>query len=296
MASATAVEVACPLCGSTSSGVRFPAGVAQVHQIVQCRDCQMMYANPRVGVDEHVDIATYDPDYVLTHSDRRLEKEALQVRDTRNTRKILAERYPKRGKLLEVGAGFGFLLQAFKEDGWSVLGVEPNRAGAVYAKEKFDIEILPAILEESGLPAETFDVVLMLHVIEHVPSPLDTLRTIHNVLKPGGMLVMETPRYDTLTFKLLGKRERSVSCDGHIHFFTSTTLRAMAERAGFAVARNDYVGRSLSLDRLAWNLGVMLKSRGVANVLGKASSTLHLNKGWVHLNARDMQRMYLVRT
>ena len=46
--------------------------------------------------------------------------------------------------------------------------------------------------------------VVFIHVIEHVPDPLETLRSIYRVLKPGGHLVIETPRYDSLMFKLLG--------------------------------------------------------------------------------------------
>ena len=65
----------------------------------------------------------------------------------------------------------------------------------------------------------------MLHVIEHVPDPVGTLREIWRILKPGGHLILETPRYDTAMFWLLGRRERSLSCDGHIFFFTNESLR-----------------------------------------------------------------------
>jgi len=55
------------------------------------------------------------------------------------------------------------------------------------------------------------------------------------MLRPGGILVVETPRYDTLTFKLLGHRERSVLCEGHVYFFTTSTLEPIAQKVGFSV-------------------------------------------------------------
>ena len=91
----------------------------------------------------------------------------------------------------------------------------------------------------------------MLHVIEHLPDPLATLREINRVLKPRGYLVLETPRYDSLMYKVLGRRERSLRCDGHIYFYTTDTLRRTYEAANFELVQLDYVGRSLTFDRLS---------------------------------------------
>jgi len=66
--------------------------------------------------------------------------------------------------------------------------------------------------------------------------------------------VLETPRYDTLMLKLLGRRERSLSCDGHIFFFTIDSLRRLYEIAGFELERLDYPPRSLTLDRWSTTL------------------------------------------
>jgi len=134
---------------------------------------------------------------------------------------------------------------------------------------------------------------LMMHVIEHVPDPLDTLKEILRVLRPGGVLVMETPCYDTLMFKLLGRRERSLSCEGHIYFFTAPTLKALSEKAGFRLIRTDRVGRSLTLSRLLYNLGVVSKSRRVQRALEWMSTKLGLDRLSMTLNLRDMQRLYL---
>ena len=64
----------------------------------------------------------------------------------------------------------------------------------------------------------------------------------------------------TLMFKLLGRRERSLNSEGHIYFFTTPTLQNLCKAAGFRLVELDYVGRSLTLDRLMWNMGVISKS------------------------------------
>lgn len=290
-------SIVCNLCGADDYLVRFEAGVAQAARIVECRRCSLMYANPRAAEPDHALVAEYDPGFTEAHlvENQRLSKEALQVRDYASTRALLRQRFPDRGKLLEVGSGLGFLLDYFRKDGWEVMGVEPNEGLNRYARKSLNLDVLPVILPEAKFSDASFDVVLMMHVIEHVPDPTDTLREIHRVLKPGGMLVMETPRYDTLMFKLLGARERSLSCEGHIYFFTSRTLDEIARKTGYRVERSDKVGRSFNLGRLAYNLGVITRSKALANAFHSTVRTLGLENAAMTLNVRDMERMYLVK-
>jgi SAM-dependent methyltransferase len=289
-----ATSVPCNLCGVDEADTLFEAGVAQLNRVVKCRRCGLMYSNPRIRPADQDLIKDYDPDLtkdVEAYDPIRFDKERMQVRDYDDTRKYLASIYPERGRLIELGCGMGFLLKAFSEDGWDGVGIEPDRGFCQFIEQNQGLKALPTILEDSGIPDGSVDVVVFLHVIEHLPDPLETLRTIYRVLKPGGHLVLETPRYDSLMFKLLRHRERSLNCNGHIYFFTTDSLRKLYEKAGFAHRRLRYVGRSLSLDRLAWNLGVMSKSRVVQRALGKASRALKLDKARLHLNMRDMQRV-----
>jgi SAM-dependent methyltransferase len=287
--------VPCNYCAVDDASVRFEAGEAQVSQIVQCNRCGLMYASPRVYVPDHVSIETYDPEYIIqqveTSGRLRLEKELLQVHDYARTRSLLGQLHPGRGSLVEVGCGLGMLLEEFRKDGWEVLGIEPNRGYCRLIEKDLGIRVIPTILESAGIPDASADVVVMLHVIEHVPDPLGTLQEIYRILKPGGHLVMETPRYDTVTFRLLGKRERSLNCCGHIYFFTTETLRRAYEKAGFRTVRCDYVGRSVTLERLMWNLGIISKSDSVQRGLSSLARKLRLNRVRLYVNMRDMQRV-----
>lgn len=287
-------HVRCNLCGADDADTLFEAGVAQHNRIVACRRCGLMYSDPRLSPADQELIAEYDPEITAKlegYDPGRFDKERVQIGDYADTLSYLAELYPQRGKLIELGCGAGFLLAAFAESGWNVTGIEPDRGFCEYIQKKRGLNAIPSILETAKIPDNAADVVVMLHVIEHVPDPLATLQHIHRVLRPGGHLVLETPRYDSLMFKLLGKRERSLSCDGHIYFFTTDSLKKLTEKAGFKSKQWRYVGRSLSLDRLMWNLGVMSKSKAIQKFLRHASSSLHLNKLHLTLNMRDMQRI-----
>jgi SAM-dependent methyltransferase len=290
------MDIACNLCGSGQYTVVFPEKRAQVHRIVRCTHCGLMFASPRQTSDID-EIESWIPEEVYQITKRqesdRIEKQTLQRRDYQTTRAYLAARHPGRGLLVEVGSSLGYLLDFFRQDKWTVLGVEPNGGFALYAERELAVKTLPTTLGGASLAPGSVDVVLMMHVIEHVPDPMVVMREVRDVMKPGGTFVLETPSYDSLAFSLLRHRERSVSCDGHIYFFTRATLEQLAVKAGFRVLRADYVGRSMTLARLLYNVGVMSKSRTIASGLRRLSQALRLNRVPLYLNARDMVRMYL---
>ena len=88
------------------------------------------------------DDPAWDP---VIRNPQRFEKEQLQTRDYDKTRALLNRLYPNRGHVLEIGSGFGSLLQTFRMDGWKVTGVEPDRNLARYTTAKLNIETINGI-------------------------------------------------------------------------------------------------------------------------------------------------------
>lgn len=274
----------------------FPKGYAQIHRIVRCRHCGLMYANPQEHVDcEHFPAQApqdlYDPE--LPAHRQYFQKQLTQLPDNERALRVLNRLCPNRGKLLEIGCFAGIFLNRIRQDGWDVTGLEPDLAIGAYARSKYGLNVLNGTLPSRSLGAASFDAAVLLHVIEHMPDPAANLREIRRLLRPGGVFVVETPRFNSLSFKILGRRERSIqNCAGHIYYFTEQTLRALLERNGFKVVLTERVGRTLTLDRFMYNLGLVTRSARLKQCFANTSRCLHLEKYRLYLNFRDMQRMY----
>jgi SAM-dependent methyltransferase len=251
-----------------------------------------MYANPQEAVDCNA-FEEYDKKAQSEESRQYFEKQRVQLPDNLRVLKRLNEIFPQRGKLLEIGSYLGIFLDKIRSEGWDTTGLEPFHTVAEYSRKTYGLNVIEKLLPDAHFPDASFDVVIMLHVIEHLPDPAEYIREIRRILRLGGGLVVETPRFDSLMFKIMGRRERSLSnCDGHIYFFTVPSLTALLEKNGFSIERVDLVGRTLTADRLLYNVGVMSRSAGVQNALASAGSALGLNKLKLHVNIRDMQRIY----
>jgi SAM-dependent methyltransferase len=284
----------CVFCGSNGREVVFRPGEAQVHGIVRCGSCGLMYAYP---LEERNEAHYVGPaDTPLDETDLSLRHALDKAPDYAGIPKRL-RRLGVRGRLLDVGCYVGAFLRIARDQGWEARGAELDGRAVAYARERFGLQVYHAPIErlaQSEQERGHFDAVTMLHVIEHVDDPRHFVEAARDLLRPGGMLVVETPTYDSLMFRLLGRRERSVSCDGHIFFFTPQTLGALIERAGLEVVRTEKVGRTVSVGRLLWNVGVMTKNPAIQRGLESLSQRRKLYDEGVrlHLNVRDMVRMY----
>jgi 2-polyprenyl-3-methyl-5-hydroxy-6-metoxy-1,4-benzoquinol methylase len=209
--------VRCNLCGADNYTVLFPKGAAQLHQIVRCNHCGLMYANPQESVDCDIYTADDRPETYEGESSQYFVKQHVQLPDQEEIIHVLNNLFPERGKVLEIGSYLGVFLNRIRADGWDVRGLELDPGPANYSRSKYGLEVIGEPLSNAGFSDDEFDAVVMLHVIEHVSNPVEILHEIHRILKTGGVLIVETPRFDSFMFKLLGRRERSITIPGHIY-------------------------------------------------------------------------------
>ncbi len=283
----------CNNCGAYERKTVFPPGVAQKHQIVCCLNCGLMYAYPKAAPNLATYVAAGETAEPLSLQNPEVMRSFDKLRDYEPIGLDLRRLMPTGNALLEVGCHAGVLLDRFRDQGWSVSGVEPDASAARFARSHYGLDVQASTLEDAGYERASFDAVVMLHVIEHLDDPAGTVAAAARVLRPHGWLVVETPVYDTLMYRLLGKRERSLSCDGHIVFYTGRTLTALLEKCGFELVSQRRVGRTVSLGRLLWNIGVMSKSPALQRSVEKLSSAASLRqRPRLYLNMRDMIRVF----
>jgi 2-polyprenyl-3-methyl-5-hydroxy-6-metoxy-1,4-benzoquinol methylase len=136
------------------------------------------------------------------------------------------EPYRRSGGLLDVGCGDGRFLLAAQGRGWNVSGIEIAEENALLCRDVFRLDVHAVTLEEASFDDGRFDVVRLNQVIEHVPSPLDLLREIKRVLRPGGLLSLATVNIESFSYYNLGQGWSYLGdpANEHICFFSRETL------------------------------------------------------------------------
>lgn len=148
---------------------------------------------------------------------------------------LRAHGVPK-GRVLDVGAGYGFFLEALERAGYETDGMEISGHAAEEARKRSRGEVVRQGAEEPfPFPEERYDAVTLLDVIEHLGDYGAALASCRRVLKPGGKLFVITLNAHSLARPLLGKKWAWYQDPTHIHMFTPRMLREGLEGAGLAV-------------------------------------------------------------
>lgn len=140
------------------------------------------------------------------------------------------------GRVLDVGAGYGFFLSALEKAGYEASGIEVSAHAVEQARRRTRGQIVEQGAEEPfPFPDGHFDAVTLLDVIEHLKDYAATLESCRRCLKPGGKLFVITLNAHSLARPLLGRRWAWYQDPTHVHMFTPRMLRAGLEGAGLAV-------------------------------------------------------------
>jgi 2-polyprenyl-3-methyl-5-hydroxy-6-metoxy-1,4-benzoquinol methylase len=140
------------------------------------------------------------------------------------------------GRVLDVGAGYGFLLQALEKAGYEAHGIELSEHAAEEARRLTRGQVFVQGAEEPfPFPDGHFDAITMFDVIEHLPRYPASLASCARCLKPGGKLFVITLNAHSLARPLLGKRWAWHQDPTHVHMFTARMLREGLRGAGLEV-------------------------------------------------------------
>lgn len=140
---------------------------------------------------------------------------------------------PKPGaRLLEVGCGNGRTLVVLRSLGWQVEGVDVDPVALQYASSQ-GLETRCGHLLDLRYEADTFDVIMMHHVIEHLHEPITFLQECHRILKPGGRLLMITPNVDGLGHGIFGANWYPLDPPRHLYLYSRKSMTDLLLRSKF---------------------------------------------------------------
>jgi len=232
---------ACPFCRSEERD--FPYQLPQGYKVARCQKCGAHYLYPRL-TEEAMQSVYREPSYYqggssgyadTSYSDQEVALRATFKCMLRN----LVRRGLTGGDLLEVGCGYGFLLDEARPWFRRRTGTEYSQAGAARARET-GAEVFVGGIDQ--LPRDArFDLAVAIQVIEHIYEPVTFAEDLVRHIKPGGYVVLATPDIGGALRKVMGLRWPSFKVPEHVVYFHFHSLQKLMIGAGLVdVARLPY--------------------------------------------------------
>jgi 2-polyprenyl-3-methyl-5-hydroxy-6-metoxy-1,4-benzoquinol methylase len=297
-------HVTCNLCGADDFRIRYPSTMLQEnghpadpehfrcttlsygqhYRIVQCNQCGLVYTNPRRRPGDILQ------DYETVIDERYIAEREARIETFRRNIRPLEALVPDRDghRLLDIGAHVGVFVQVAQESGWEAWGLEPSR-WAVDQGRAEGLNMIQGTLRDAELDAETFDAITMWDVVEHLLDPLEDMREIARLLKPGGVLCVHTIDIDSPFARLMGRRWPWL-VEMHNYFFSPKTLGALVAEAGLQVESWRVQGRYLHLGYLLSRLSGW--SQPLGRIAEGLSRSLHMDQRLVPVNFGDLFTLY----
>jgi 2-polyprenyl-3-methyl-5-hydroxy-6-metoxy-1,4-benzoquinol methylase len=288
----------CPVCGnaplSSFLNCKDYTVSAENFAISYCQNCKTGIT--QAAPDQENIGKYYQSDSYISHSNT---KEGLVNRlyhIARNfmlgSKKNTVTKYAKlsKGKLLDIGSGTGYFLNAMKESAWEVMGIEADENARKFSEKQFALTVfLPEKINQ--LPDNQFDAITLWHVLEHLHDLGGTWKHLARLLKDTGVLLIAVPNHQSYDAKHYQAFWAAYDVPRHLWHFSPKSIETLAQEHGFqivakkimpfdpfyiALLSEKYKGSSLGLLAGAWHGGLALL-QGLLNV-DKSSSVIYVLK------------------
>jgi SAM-dependent methyltransferase len=239
----------CPLCGATEARTicrgtdRLFGTTDREFLVVECSQCRLMRLFPEPSNGE---LASYYPkDYWYDPqsgtADRWAERwRRLALRDHLRFAKASLASAPPEGVVLDVGCGGGLFLRELAPAGRKAVGLDSSLQGASVAWSSNGVPVVCASLKDAPLPQASCALITMYHVLEHLRDPAGYLEAAHQLLLPGGRLIVQVPNAACWQFLLLGENWNGLDIPRHLIDFRGRELEGLLQRTGFQILRTKH--------------------------------------------------------
>jgi len=208
--------------------------------IVTCPNCGFRFLNPR-PISKELGRYYESPQYI-SHSNSKtgLTNILYQIIRQFTLRKkfTLVNRLVSSGKnILDIGCATGEFLNEFQNHGWSSHGIEPNKNAREFARKNYGLDIRPEE-EITDYKNDSFDVITMWHVLEHVAALPERIDEIVRLLKNDGVLLVAVPNSDSFDANYYGKFWAAYDVPRHLYHFSPVTIKRLFEKHGFILQKS----------------------------------------------------------
>lgn len=242
MSSPRITHHACPFCQSSDI---FPLFVARDYTVSQetfeiwhCETCTNRFTQSIPDAEQIG--AYYQSASYISHSDTNkglVNNLYHRVRNhTLRQKQLLMNKLTGKsaGVLLEIGAGTGAFAHTMLEAGWQVTALEPDNVARANAAKKFGLQLREAN-DIYSLPANSYDLITMWHVLEHVHDLHGYFARFRDLLVDNGVLVIAVPNYTSGDASIYQQHWAAWDVPRHLYHFSPNGMRTLAEQEGFYV-------------------------------------------------------------
>ena len=235
--------------------------------LLRCRGCGFVTARLEDPLDAR---GLYEGDYFTggEYLDYAADESMFKRTFRRRLKRLLRRR--SGGRLLEIGAAYGFFLELSRVH-FEGIGFEVNPAAARHAREVCGLDVrtedfLQADREQIGGPV---DVTCMWDVIEHLERPDRFIEQVAALSNPGGLLLVTTGDIGSRLARRRGRKWRMIHPPTHLHYFDRSTLPRLLERYGFRVVDIRSVGVARSFRQVLYSILALRLGMGRAYEIAK---------------------------
>ncbi len=230
----------CPLCGSEQGGIPFLTAPDHMlktgnYSVVRCPACSLLYTNPR-PYEKNLG-AYYQSEEYISHTERKKNLREIiyykvQARMLGRKARLINKLEKNQQRLLDVGCGTGAFAKHMQDIGYQVVAVEPEAAAREKAMEK-RLQVVENQEEIRNDYRHGLDVITLWHVLEHQTRFKESLQQYHEMLVPGGWLVVAVPQYQAFDAVFYKSWWAAWDLPRHLLHFSEKTLKMAAVQTGF---------------------------------------------------------------
>ena len=180
----------------------------------------------------------YESDDYISHTDGKrslFEKVYHWVKSYSLKKKVslINSFHPEKGRLLDIGAGTGDFLATAKANGWQITGLEPNekaRNSAISKGVSFEND-------SKSIENQSFDVITMWHVLEHVPDIEQQIKDLKRLLRPNGTIIIAVPNYKSFDAKYYGEFWAAYDVPRHLWHFSKVSIEKLVAKENMKLVK-----------------------------------------------------------